>query len=751
MTAAEGGAGPARLNPFAFPSDTGIRFGLLVVLIACGSVQRWYGIATDVFDLAPRLRACMGGGAILSDAVLHPGALEPVLMACWFPMMRAAVLPCIAAGLALLAGATWLIYAAHPWWQVRRLRLERLDPHEAPELAAELDALCRTAGLRHAPEVWWNVLDGRPLALAFGTGRRRRVALTGAVALLLRTDPAAFRVVLLHELAHIRNGDVGLAYLTLSLWWAFLTTALLPYAVINLAQRPGVPDLILLAATAGALVLCVLLTRNAVLRARELYADARSLVWHRDAAGLARVLEGLRPIPRWRRLLSPHPAPSRRRRLAGDTDEMFRFGTWDAFGAGLAGGLAGPFLALLAALITNILHPAEVVPAFLAASVAVLVAVAMAAGAAALGTWRAAFFALMRRRGRAPTLRVAAACAAGGVLGGVGPPAAAALATAAGVGSAAGWVQPMEIGLPLLILASAAACLVLMLALILWLAAFLAWVEATARCWLSASLPGSTPGPAFTLGLASCLAIAVPYVAFVPAFVGAWAFLQGQALSGTLGMFWYASFIVQVPPFGALAWFGVVALWVFPLSAALWPRRRGAASWVFLDPATPGPESLPTVPIRLHRAVLLGAAGGVAALLAAGWVRFPPEPATGQAGADALARLAPHLLTGVAAQGLVAVLTAFAVPRLAVPHAMCAAFVTGSLFAAGELLHRRPALYGQASFGDAAGIVLPFVLFDGALAALLCAGAAGLLAAAARRLRARGGRPGREPCHSSAE
>jgi Zn-dependent protease with chaperone function len=32
---------------------------------------------------------------------------------------------------------------------------------------------------------------------------------------------------MLHELAHLRNGDVALTYLSMSVWWAYLITALL--------------------------------------------------------------------------------------------------------------------------------------------------------------------------------------------------------------------------------------------------------------------------------------------------------------------------------------------------------------------------------------------------------------------------------------------------------------------------------------------------------------------------------------------
>ena len=103
----------------------------------------------------------------------------------------------------------------------------------------------------------------------------------------------------------------------------------------------------------------------------------------------------------------------------------------------------------------------------------------------------------------------------------------------------------------------------------------------------------------------------------------------------------------------------------------------------------------------------------------------------------------PPTLAGAAAQGFV--LAALAVPWLAVPHAMCAAFVTGGLFAVSEVLHLHASLDGRVSFSDAAAIVLPFVLFGGALVALACAASVRLLSAPVRRLlvRARRRRPDR--------
>ena len=51
------------------------------------------------------------------------------------------------------------------------------------------------------------------------------------------TDQPAFRAVLLHELAHLRNGDVDKTYLTLAIWRAFVAGALIPFALSSIREK----------------------------------------------------------------------------------------------------------------------------------------------------------------------------------------------------------------------------------------------------------------------------------------------------------------------------------------------------------------------------------------------------------------------------------------------------------------------------------------------------------------------------------
>src|SRR5262249_56113988 len=75
--------------------------------------------------------------------------------------------------------------------------------------------------------------------LAFGLPGRRFVAISGGLATKLWTDPGVFRAVVLHELAHLRNGDVDKTYATVAVWWSFVATALLPFAPILPFPHPS--------------------------------------------------------------------------------------------------------------------------------------------------------------------------------------------------------------------------------------------------------------------------------------------------------------------------------------------------------------------------------------------------------------------------------------------------------------------------------------------------------------------------------
>ena len=129
------------------------------------------------FDLGPQLKRCLGDTTNYSDLVRKDGCRPArTRFECISTIMQTSVLPGILAGLSLLLLFTAIIYRLYPRWQARQLGLERLDATQLPDLVHEFHQSCMAAQLRRRPELWWNPLDGRMLAIAFGTGSRPHMA-----------------------------------------------------------------------------------------------------------------------------------------------------------------------------------------------------------------------------------------------------------------------------------------------------------------------------------------------------------------------------------------------------------------------------------------------------------------------------------------------------------------------------------------------------------------------------------------------
>ncbi|MFB7847775.1 M48 family metalloprotease [Streptomyces sp. NPDC056053] len=153
-------------------------------------------------------------------------------------------------------------------------------------LPAHLALLVRRAGLSRAPDFVVRPGALSAGAVAFGRARRYTVCLHAGLLARRTTDPRRFEAVVLHELAHIRNRDVDLAYLTVALWRTFLAMVLIPCLGIHgllvvQDQMLGSGRLYWEGATPGpgelvlgvALVAQTHLVRADILRHRELVAD----------------------------------------------------------------------------------------------------------------------------------------------------------------------------------------------------------------------------------------------------------------------------------------------------------------------------------------------------------------------------------------------------------------------------------------------------------------------------------------------
>ena len=225
------------------------------------------------------------------------------------------------------------------------------------------------------------------------------MALSGSfVASCFSTNPATFRAVVLHELAHIRNGDVAKAYLVITLSTAFIAISVLPSLALVVSTGPKMADTIQLLLDLMLWVAIVLLSGLAVLRTREYYADLRASVWDDTTDGIDAALGREPPSARkgWRRYVAFHPNMVDRRRVVSDPAILFRLNFWDALGVGIAAWLAIDSMNSLAVAFAP-KSPLKFFVYYWSTTLVVPgVVMTFAVGALGIAIWRAAFSALMR-------------------------------------------------------------------------------------------------------------------------------------------------------------------------------------------------------------------------------------------------------------------------------------------------------------------------------------------------------------------
>lgn len=728
-----------RIDPFAFPSDTSLRFLLLTSFVFGWTILLAVSIAARlVVDPATEAAVIACGGRLFAgfdpdrmnvsqflEGAAFSDCLGPVPQVGRFSFVILLVTVMIAVA----------AYYAHHLVIVRRQRLVALPLDAMPALASTLSELCRRAGLARPVSFFWNPLAPHG-ARAFGRPGRPLIALTGGLVAQSARDPERFAVTVLHELAHHRNRDVGMAFAAMAVWWAFVFAVVLPYAAIEILRLVRSADVSSWAwgnLRLAFIVVVVYLTRNALLRARELYADARVAGWVPQAAILAAVSEcqAATRSGRWPPvLLAVHPPVQQRRQALEQPSSLLRATGWDAFGTGLAATaviVPGMFAFLVvAALVAEL----EVLEAGLAVAFAPIVMAfvpgGVAAAAVALMVWRMHIAGRLADAPAAPVGRLAWALALGFALGlttafpfarllltgGLGGE-----ALAAGVGRAA----------------SSAAAVLALVVLVPLLHAFLAWVRAAADAWLMPLL--GTPRPwRLATGLVAIgslamgsiiatllfghvvLSVTLPFTRTAEALATVLSF-YGMGLAGAI-------------VFNPLMLFAIVLAIVLPLAAA--PRERAGPpealpDWIDASGVTAAPAPPARPPLRPGLALVLGLAAGALFLVAMPLaLRMGLLALVQSLGGGTLTYLG-YVAPAVFWQALVAGLVAAMMPRHPILHGLLACLVAGLLAALTLLLV--PWLFG-ADVGFDPWFMLANVLYPGTLLGWV-AGAAG--AAVGRR------------------
>jgi Zn-dependent protease with chaperone function len=673
-----------RLNPFAFPADTTVRLVFLAILIVVATVQLaidlMFVLATDApSDLC--LQRLSETGSVRPWDLKNGAASEQtrdISSACPLGGSRL-----VAALLLSVGGVALIIFLLHPRLAMWKRRLQPLPPALGATIAARVEALGRGLGVICTPVIWWAPLDCRIDGSVFGRTGRPHLALAGGTVAASLSLPREFDGVVCHELAHLANRDVTKTGVTMALWYAFVAGAVLPYFVLSLWYHDEWSSMLESAARLLLLSLVVLLTRNAVLRTRERYADLRAAL----VPGMETPLRALFAKPSrietpswWRRLWRVHPTPAARSKGLHDVDDLFRPPFWEAMVVGFCigyGAAAAVSLATLAAVDLGVtpdraptsddmLNDLLLVVWLLGPTICLAMLSLGALGVAVCRVTVAEAF-LGRRRGA--VLRPALGAAAGIVLSFVAP---------AGGREYFGELLPMST-LEVAALGSihAAAFLIYTVVLVL----FFGWFRAMAQTWLGPMLAAHSPKPYIAvvlIGGALPLALVLPIALFAHS-TSAISVELIRSADSLIGLPWaLAKGMLSMLLFDPLCLPAIFVIWALPLTGALLRQPVGERlpDWLLLEPC----EQLRVQPTRRPFHPLAIAAGVVLATfayrLAFDWNTMTQLAQQSEARGTAIM----IIWFGVAAllQGGAALIAALMAPSLTVAHGVCAAFLAGS-------------------------------------------------------------------------
>jgi Zn-dependent protease with chaperone function len=328
----------------------------------------------------------------------------------WVPLAG----PC-----ALLLGAVLLFFFLAAWKKRGRRVVALATVDQDGAVRRMLDAQAARMGIR--PDLVTAVVDvfaESTSAVVFGRNRRPVICLHGKLIASYADKPELVRAVVLHELAHIRNGDVTTTYLTVALWRVFLVVTLLPYVGLGIAvahasmRSPYWPSYEPVAVRGFVLVafltLLVYLARSDVLRSRETYADLAALrldvdpePWERHSSA-ASTGRPRRAVGLFLDLWRTHPRWELRRDSLTDNAVLFGVRAIPLFLTGAAAALIEIDITTYLAAYNITLYGAA---GQWTRQAETLAAAALVAGVAGVVVWRATLYAVLTEKAPPSGLR----------------------------------------------------------------------------------------------------------------------------------------------------------------------------------------------------------------------------------------------------------------------------------------------------------------------------------------------------------
>jgi Zn-dependent protease with chaperone function len=374
-------ASNGRLNPFAFPVETDVRFVLFMVAILALALS--LGELTSLvlnpnqpvpYSTNSAFSAVPGQADVFEQNLASNQQLvNDAVNALMFPIGLTFVIFTLAI----------ILYLLHPKLLSRQKKLIPLQKEKDHFFYRQTQSLAHMVRVVPAPTVMIGKGLNSQNGQAFGLPQHFFMRLDGGLRLLLRKKPEAFRAIVLHELAHIANRDIGRTYFAQALWSATILLVLLPLSIsmgvvftlsfigkaldntLDLSRLITVtlPTILFIFVQLGVIVAIIAAIRAGLLRTRELYADGRAALWGAATSLLALLERNKNPsniaqLFAWWRL---HPTTQERQSALHNPAYLFQISMDLPFAVGfLFAIVAGEFIFLSGVILPGFLGVGEI-------------------------------------------------------------------------------------------------------------------------------------------------------------------------------------------------------------------------------------------------------------------------------------------------------------------------------------------------------------------------------------------------------